>query len=793
MNYCTLFDHNYLSRGLALYDSLKKQCKRKFKLFVLAIDNIVYKELIEKNYKNIIVQSIDDIKQSYPVLNRLQKERTSAEFCWTLSSFSIQFFLKKYNLKYITYLDSDIYFFEDPKVLFDELGNESVIITPHNYTPKYDQSSTSGRYCVQFMFFRNDKPGNKVLEWWRSACEESCSANPVNGKFGDQKYLDDWLSRFPGIVHEEKHMGCGVAPWNVQQFDVENKGEKIELINTITKIRSPLIFYHFHGLHDYITSEKDICWELSSYDLTSDVIKNIYNPYLKKLITYSSTIYNSNAKHISVTDFEKDDSKIYIYGAGVLGKRCYEFLKSKGKTITGFVVSEKENNPSELFGYPVLCLNEIKSDVNKICLVVALKSAYKKEVLSLIKNIKFRKVLFYPEIGTSFYCFDTNRQRFYFITGIINKKEDFQIPFLSLKDITQTHSFELHKAIDNVVDSGWYLQGSELKAFETKYADYIGTKYCVGVGSGLDALELMFKSYKEIYKWEDEDEIIVPANTYIATIFAISNSHLKPILVEPKFDTLEIDDSLIEHNITPRTRGIIIVHLYGRCAYTEKIGEICKKYNLKLFEDNAQAHGCMFKGKKTGNLGDCAAHSFYPGKNLGAFGDAGAVTTNDYNVARFVRILGNYGSEKKYIFNYMGKNSRLDEIQAAVLNVKLNYIDEDNDIRKSIAKKYYEGINNSAIWLPKLLPDDENVYHIFPIFAENRNELQDFLSKRNINTLIHYPVPPHKQKVYTEWNHFSFPITEKIHACELSLPISPTMTNKEVEKVISEINKYRGG
>ena len=284
INYSTLFDHNYLSRGLTLYKSLREHSSDDFTLYILALDEEAYDWLKEKAYENIIVQSLDDIKNAYPILERLQQERTRAEFSWTLSSFSIQFFLKKYNFDSITYLDSDICFYSDPKILFDELNGESVIITPHNYTPKYDQSATSGRYCVQFMYFKNDEGGNKVLEWWRNECEKCCYGKYKDGKFGDQKYLDDWLSRFPTLVHEEKHIGCGIAPWNVQQFELSKENGAIFVQNKITKLKDKLVFYHFHGLKEFITEHSAFIWDFNSrYEYSESVIDILYTPYTHKL------------------------------------------------------------------------------------------------------------------------------------------------------------------------------------------------------------------------------------------------------------------------------------------------------------------------------------------------------------------------------------------------------------------------------------------------------------------------------------------------------------------------------
>ncbi len=365
-----------------------------------------------------------------------------------------------------------------------------------------------------------------------------------------------------------------------------------------------------------------------------------------------------------------------------------------------------------------------------------------------------------------------------------------QVPFLSLKDITAKYADELHEAVLRVTDSGWYLQGNENKSFEENYANYIGTKFCVGVANGLQALELMIRACKTLYDWNDGDEIIVQANTYIATILAISQNKLKPILLDPNPETLELEGETIEKAITSKTRGVMLVHLYGRCLYNEKIAEICRNHSLKLFEDNAQAHGCAYNGKKTGSLGTVAAHSFYPGKNLGAFGDAGAITTDDEEIANLVRVLGNYGSSRKYVFDYIGENSRLDEMSAAVLDVKLRHLDEDNNRRKQIAKIYYDGIKNSAIKMPSILAEERNVFHIFPVFTEKREELQSFLKDQSIGTLIHYPIPPHKQACYKEWNGISLPISEKIHAEELSLPMSPCLTNEQVQWVINCINKF---
>jgi dTDP-4-amino-4,6-dideoxygalactose transaminase len=365
------------------------------------------------------------------------------------------------------------------------------------------------------------------------------------------------------------------------------------------------------------------------------------------------------------------------------------------------------------------------------------------------------------------------------------------IKFFDLQKVTQKYSKEIHEAVQRVVDSGWYLQGEENKSFEANYANYISTKYCVGVANGLDALRLILRSYIELGVMHEGDEVIVPANTYIASILAISDNNLVPVLVEPSIDTLEIDDSKIELAFTPKTKCIMIVHLYGQCAYTMKIKELCEQYELKLIEDNAQAHGCKYKGKTTGSLGDAAAHSFYPGKNLGAFGDGGAVTTDDPELADMVRTLGNYGSHVKYVFDHKGLNSRLDEIQAAVLNVKLKHLDEDIELRRSVAHYYINNIKHSEITLPIIKDWNTHVFHIFTILTPRRNELQKYLTENDIQTVIHYPIPPHKQKCYPEWNSMSLPITEKIHNEELSLPMSPVMSIENIERVISVINAWK--
>jgi dTDP-4-amino-4,6-dideoxygalactose transaminase len=364
------------------------------------------------------------------------------------------------------------------------------------------------------------------------------------------------------------------------------------------------------------------------------------------------------------------------------------------------------------------------------------------------------------------------------------------IQFLSLKDITAKYAEEIHEAVKRVVDSGWYLQGEENNRFERNYSAYIGSKHTVGCANGLDALIWIFRAYIEMGLMKQGDEVIVPANTYIASILAITENGLKPVLVEPSLLNYQIDEDNIEKAITSRTRAILIVHLYGQCAYTEKIARLCEKYNLKLIEDNAQAHGCLYRGKKTGSLGDAAGHSFYPGKILGALGDGGAITTNDDELAKVVRALANYGSSEKYVFKYTGRNSRLDEIQAAILDVKLRHLDEDVAKRKQVAKFYIDNITNPKIITPIVKDWDEHVFHLFPIRCEQRNDLQKYLSENEIQTVIHYPIPPHKQECYKEWNDLSFPITEKIHNEELSLPMSPCLTEEQIREVVRVVNEF---
>ena len=372
------------------------------------------------------------------------------------------------------------------------------------------------------------------------------------------------------------------------------------------------------------------------------------------------------------------------------------------------------------------------------------------------------------------------------------------IPFLSLKDVTALHGAEIEEAVNRVVRGGWYLQGEENDRFEKDYAKFIGTQFCVGCANGLDALIWIFRAYVEMGIMQPGDEVIVPANTFIATFLSITENGLIPVPIEPRADTLLMDEAAIEAHITDRTRAIVIVHLYGRNAYTERIGVLCRKYGLKLVEDNAQAHGCRTAdGHVTGGIGDAAGHSFYPGKNLGALGDGGAVTTNDPDLAAAVRALANYGSQRKYVFKYSGRNSRLDEIQAAVLEVKLKYLEKDNAHRQEIAALYYSHLNNPLVSLPERLPDAQNVYHLFPVLVGHgkRDTLQSYLSQNGVGTVIHYPIPPHAQECYAKesWNtpKLSLPVTERLAGEELSLPIGPAISREEAMEVVRLVNSFQ--
>lgn len=370
------------------------------------------------------------------------------------------------------------------------------------------------------------------------------------------------------------------------------------------------------------------------------------------------------------------------------------------------------------------------------------------------------------------------------------------VKFLDLQKINAEYRSELLEASKRVIDSGWYIQGAEVKAFESEFASYCGTAHCVGVANGLDALILVFRAWKELGMLKDGDEVIVPANTYIASILAITENNLTPVLVEPDPQTYNINQKSILTAITDKTRAILAVHLYGQLSDMPEIMNIANKYKLLVLEDSAQAHGAEIAGKKAGNWGHASGFSFYPGKNLGALGDAGAVTTNDDQLANMVRVLGNYGSQKKYENFYQGVNSRLDEIQAAFLRVKLKYIDIEMSRRREIAIAYTVGIKNSRLvlpWTQENVSESDlkaHVFHLYVVQVQQRELLQSYLMEKGVSTLIHYPIPPHKQKAYREWTHQTYPITESIHAKICSLPISPVMTNEEVQKVIDTVNAY---
>lgn len=392
------------------------------------------------------------------------------------------------------------------------------------------------------------------------------------------------------------------------------------------------------------------------------------------------------------------------------------------------------------------------------------------------------------------------------------------IKYLDLKKVTERHAEEIHEAVARVIDSGWYLQGEAVARFEEEYARYCGVRHCIACGNGLDALTLILRAYMEMGVMAEGDEVIVPANTYIASILSITENGLIPVLIEPRPDTFQIDDALIEQAITERTRAVMIVHLYGRMAYTERIGDICRRHRLKLVEDCAQSHGlCPPKSPQGGDEsyrlsqtniqtslphshtipplggtegGSSSAHSFYPGKNLGALGDAGAVTTDDDELAATVRALANYGSARKYVFRYRGRNSRMDEIQAAVLSVRLRYLDEDNAERRRIALRYIEEIRNPLLTLPSHDYWRHSVFHIFPVLTSRRDELQRYLADNGVQTVIHYPIPPHHQQCYASWHDLSLPVTERIHREELSIPCNQVLTDEEVTTIIKLLNDY---
>lgn len=373
------------------------------------------------------------------------------------------------------------------------------------------------------------------------------------------------------------------------------------------------------------------------------------------------------------------------------------------------------------------------------------------------------------------------------------------IKFLDLQKINSQYADKFKQAAAEVIDSGCYLLGERVHRFEENLAKYIGVKHAIGVANGLDALRLIFKAYIELGFMKEGDEVIVPANTYIASIIAITANHLKPVLVEPDINTYNLDLELIEENITERTKAIMVVHLYGQACWGKKLDELAQKCNFKIIEDNAQAIGAEWNGIKTGALGEVAGFSFYPGKNLGALGDSGAVTTNDDKLAEVVRTIANYGSKVKYQNEYQGLNSRLDEMQAAFLDVKLKYLDAENQRRRELAQYYCDNIkqseiilpnrNNSSLFKPNL--SLSHVWHLFVIRSPYRDDLQKYLKEKGIQTIIHYPIPPHKQQAYKEWNDLRLPVTEQIHKEELSLPISPVAIIEEIRIVIDIINNFK--
>lgn len=361
------------------------------------------------------------------------------------------------------------------------------------------------------------------------------------------------------------------------------------------------------------------------------------------------------------------------------------------------------------------------------------------------------------------------------------------ISFLDLAQINNRFRAEIDFRFKEILDKGYYLQGEQNELFSKHFAAYCGTKYALGVANGLDALNLIIRAHG----FGPGDEIIVPANTYIATILAITENGCAPVLVEPDIKTYNIDPDKIEAAITPKTKAIMVVHLYGQAVQMQKVWAIAEKYNLKVFEDCAQAHGAVYQDRRAGNLSDAGAFSFYPGKNLGCMGDGGAVVTNDEEVYLKVKALANYGSDRKYHHIYKGTNSRLDELQAAVLDVKLPHLDADNARRREIASYYRKNITNPLITLPQTYDEQAAVWHVFAVRTRERDRFQQYLADKGVQTIIHYPTPPHKQQAYTEWNNRSYPVSEEIHRTIISLPISPVLTDAEAKEVVRIVNEYR--
>ena len=361
-----------------------------------------------------------------------------------------------------------------------------------------------------------------------------------------------------------------------------------------------------------------------------------------------------------------------------------------------------------------------------------------------------------------------------------------QIPFLNLKATNQIYEPQIAKIVTETLSSGWYILGEKLKQFETEFAQYCGVKHCIGVANGLDALTILLKASE----FPENSEIIVPANSYIATILSVSNANLIPVPVEPNLNDYLIDYQAVEQAITLKTKAILVTHLYGKCCEMGKINALAQRHNLKVFEDAAQAHGALYKGYKAGNLSNGAGFSFYPSKNLGAMGDGGAITTNDDNLAKKIKALRNYGSHEKYVFDYQGYNSRLDEIQAAILNLKLPHLDTENEYRRKIAKRYLTEIINPKIVLPNNDSVDNDGWHLFVIRTEEREKFRSFLNEKGVGTEVHYPIPPHKQLAYKEWQNRSFPITEKIHQQVVSLPLNTVLTEIEISYIIEIVNQF---
>ncbi|GAA5522419.1 DegT/DnrJ/EryC1/StrS family aminotransferase [Aliifodinibius salicampi] len=370
------------------------------------------------------------------------------------------------------------------------------------------------------------------------------------------------------------------------------------------------------------------------------------------------------------------------------------------------------------------------------------------------------------------------------------------VPFLNLKDYNKRYEDDIQASLNRVISSGWYLLGDEKKSFELEFSDFIGVDYTIGVGSGLDALKIILKAYQVMGHCKDGDEVIVPANTFIASILAITDSDLKPVLVEPDEKTYNIDPDLIKENITPRTKAIMIVHLYGQNAYSKKIKKLCDKYNLKLIEDAAQAHGARFKGRRIGSLGDAAAFSFYPGKNLGAMGDAGAICTDNQELAECCRMLGNYGAASKYRYKHKGFNSRMDELQAGVLRVKLQGLEDDNQRRREVSNFYLENISNEKIELPgqqnatTVLKDESHVWHLFVVRVKNRDQFINHLQEHGVEASIHYPIAPNEQAGYPKLQNLSLPITERLHREVVSLPMSPVLKREDLQQVVQAVESY---